>query len=157
MKTEIPALSRRQILATAGTGVAAVAGLSLASGAALASPEEVQAKIKELIGGTEPKAGKVTVSGPEIAENGNTVPIEITVDSPMTDDNYVKAVHVMADGNPAPGVASFYFTPLSGQATAKFRARLAQTQKIKAVALMSDGSAFTGEKEIKVTIGGCGG
>ncbi len=94
---------------------------------------------------------------PEIAENGNTVPLKFEVVSPMTADNYVKAVHVFASGNPNPEIASFHFTPASGKAAASTRMRLAKTQQIIAVAEMSDGSVFRTSKEVKVTIGGCGG
>lgn len=152
------ALSRRQLLTAAGTGLVAAAGLSViaARPAAAADAASVDEQITKLAGGA-PKTGKVKVDGPEIAENGNTVPVTIEVESPMTADNYVKAVHVFADGNPTPVVASFTFTPLAGKAFAKFRIRLAKTQNVKAVATMSDGSSYIGSKEIKVTIGGCGG
>ena len=76
---------------------------------------------------------------PEIAENGNTVPFTISVDSPMTDKDYVKAVHVISTGNPQPGVATFRFTPQSGKAAAASRMRLAETQDVIALAELSDG------------------
>lgn len=163
LKDSPVALSRRQLLTATGTGLVAAAGLSAGlsmvgapRSAAAADTASADEQIKTLSGGKATE-GKVKVDGPEIAENGNTVPVTIEVDSPMTADNYVKAVHVFADGNPTPNVASFTFTPQSGKAFAKFRIRLAKTQNVKAVALMSDGSAFVGAKEIKVTIGGCGG
>ena len=105
----------------------------------------------------EAKAGKVTMKAPEIAENGNAVPLTVSVDSPMDDKSYVKAIYIAADGNPNPGVSVFEFTPLSGKAEVSLRVRLQQTQKIVAVAEMNDGTLFTASREIKVTIGGCGG
>ena len=75
----------------------------------------------------------------------------------MTADNYVKAVHLFADGNPTPAVASLYFTPMSGKAEASSRMRMAGTQNVVAVAEMSDGKVFRASQEVKVTIGGCGG
>ena len=75
----------------------------------------------------------------------------------MTDDNYVQSVLILADGNPEPGVATFNFSPLSGEASATTRIRLAKTQNVVAVAKMSDGSVFMDKKLVKVTIGGCGG
>jgi sulfur-oxidizing protein SoxY len=75
----------------------------------------------------------------------------------MTDQAYVKAIYVAADGNPNPGVSVFEFTPTSGKAEISLRVRLQQTQKIVAVAEMNDGTLFTASREIKVTIGGCGG
>ena len=101
--------------------------------------------------------GKVTLKAPEIAENGNAVPVTVSVESEMSEKSYVKAIYVAADGNPNPGVVTWEFTPLAGKAEVQFRARLAQTQKLVAVAEMNDGSLFTASREIKVTIGGCGG
>ncbi|MFA7429400.1 MAG: thiosulfate oxidation carrier protein SoxY [Rhodospirillaceae bacterium] len=150
------ALSRRRLLTAAGTGLVAAAGLSVVAARPAAAAPTAAEQITKVAGGT-PKEGRVKIDGPEIAENGNTVPVTIEVESPMTADNYVKSVYVFADGNPAPDVASFNFTPQSGKAYAKFRIRLAKTQNVKAVAVMSDGSSYIGSKEIKVTIGGCGG
>jgi sulfur-oxidizing protein SoxY len=103
------------------------------------------------------EAAKVSIELPEIAENGNTVPLSFTVDAPMTADNYVSEVLVVAEGNPNPGVATFHFSPLSGKAEASTRIRLATTQNIIVVAKTSGGQFYTGQKLVKVTIGGCGG
>jgi len=94
---------------------------------------------------------------PEIAENGNTVPMTVSVESPMTEQSYVTDVLVLADGNPNAGVATFHFSPASGVAEANTRIRLASTQNIIAVAKMNDGSFYMASKPVKVTIGGCGG
>ena len=94
---------------------------------------------------------------PEIAENGNTVPMTVTVESPMTEQSHVTEVLVLADGNPNAGVATFHFSPASGVAEANTRIRLAATQNIIAVAKMNDGSFVMASKQVKVTIGGCGG
>ena len=75
----------------------------------------------------------------------------------MTDADYVKAVHLFAEGNPIPAVATFYFTPLCGKAVCSTRIRMAATQNIVAVAETSKGELYTGKTEVKVTIGGCGG
>jgi len=104
-----------------------------------------------------PQSGKVTLKAPEIAENGNAVPLTVSVESEMSEKSYVKAIYVAADGNPNPGVAVFEMTPLSGKAEIALRVRLQQTEKIVAVAEMSDGSLYTASREVKVTIGGCGG
>ena len=85
------------------------------------------------------------------------MPLNFEVESPMSDKDYVKAVHFFADGNPNPALANFFFTPMSPKAAAQIRIRLAQTQNIVAVAEMSDGKLYTAKKEVKVTIGGCGG
>jgi sulfur-oxidizing protein SoxY len=123
----------------------------------LAKPSDVEAELKKLFGERKPADGRVKLDLPAIAENGLVVPLTIDVESPMTDADHVKAVHVFADGNPLPGVASFYFTPAAGKASASTRIRLAQTQNIVAIAEMSDGKLFTARQEVKVTIGGCGG
>ena len=103
------------------------------------------------------KPGRVKLQLPPVAENGHSVAMTVSVESPMTDKDHVKAVHIVADGNPNPGVASFQFTPASGKCEVQFRARMAQTQKLIAVAEMSDGSLWSATREVKVTIGGCGG
>ncbi|EKV27116.1 Sulfur oxidation protein SoxY [Caenispirillum salinarum AK4] len=151
------AMSRRQVFFSIGGVAAAGVGMTLMPGLAKASPEEVQKAIKEMIGDTTPQEGKVSLDLPEIAENGNTVPVGVSVDSPMTQDSYVKAVHLMADGNPSPEVITFKFTPQSGRAEASTRMRLAQTQNVVAFAEMSDGSVYRAAQPVKVTIGGCGG
>ena len=149
-------LTRRQALAyTAGAFALAVGGVR--AGTALAGTDETMAAIKAFSGGAEPEAGMLTLGAPEIAENGNTVPISVTVDSPMTDDDYVKSVAVFAEGNPRPDVIVFHFTPLSGDAAATTRMRLAKTQNVVAVALTSTGKVYMDKREVKVTIGGCGG
>jgi sulfur-oxidizing protein SoxY len=146
--------SRREFVAN--TATAAVAATALPS-LALAKPEDVTAEIKKLYGDKPIAAGKIKLDLPTIAENGLVVPLNFEVESPMTDKDYVKSVHFFADGNPLPALANFHFTPLSPKAAAQIRIRLAQTQNIVAVAEMSDGKLYTAKKEVKVTIGGCGG
>jgi|SRR4051812_18293400 len=148
------AINRRQAFLLGGGFVA----LTVLPMAANAEPSNDAAEmIKKFTGGKEAAKGKITLDLPEIAENGNTVPLALTVESPMTSDNYVKEVLFVADGNPNAGVATLMFTPMSGKAEASIRIRLAQTQNVIAVAKMSDGSLFTERKTVKVTIGGCGG
>ncbi|WP_315778326.1 MULTISPECIES: thiosulfate oxidation carrier protein SoxY [unclassified Bradyrhizobium] len=148
------AINRRQAFLLGGGFVA----LTVLPMAANAEPSNDAAEmIKKFTGGKEAAKGKITLDLPEIAENGNTVPLALTVESPMTPDNYVKEVLFVADGNPNAGVATLMFTPMSGKAEASIRIRLAQTQNVIAIAKMSDGSLFTERKTVKVTIGGCGG
>lgn len=150
------ALSRRDLLsAAAATGVGAIL-VTLFPLTADATPADVKKYLSGILPGTY-QQGKITISAPQIAENGNTVPIGISVDSPMTPQNYVKTIVVAADGNPLPGVAKIDLSPANGQANVDFRIRLAQTQTITAVAQMSDGSLYSASRLIKVTIGGCGG
>lgn len=148
------AINRRQAFLL-GDGFVALTVLPMAANA---EPSNDAAElIKKFTGGKEAAKGKITLDLPEIAENGNTVPLALTVESPMTAENYVKEVLFVADGNPNAGVATLMFTPMSGKAEASIRIRLAQTQNVIAVAKMSDGSLFTERKTVKVTIGGCGG
>ena len=156
-QTKTTGISRRAVLGAAGVGVAAAAGSVFAPKAALATAEDVQAEIGKLQGGAGAKEGKVTVDLPQIAENGRTVPITVIVESPQSEADYVKAIHILAEVNPVPVIAHYELTPLSGMAKVATRIRLAKTQDVFAVAEMSDGSVWTGKKTVKVTIGGCGG
>ncbi len=149
-----PVASRRQVL----TGLAAVPLLlAMNPKLALASASQVEAEIKKLFGDKAIGSGKIKLDAPQIAENGLVVPVTIEVESPMTDADYVKAVHIFADGNPLPGVVTYRFTPASGKAIVSFRMRLAQTQNVVCLAEMSNGSVHMAKTEVKVTIGGCGG
>ncbi|MCR6735067.1 MAG: thiosulfate oxidation carrier protein SoxY [Afipia sp.] len=146
--------TRRETLA-----LAAIAGLAafLAPKMVFADEAAVAAEIKKLYGDKKLESGKIKLDVPEIAENGLVVPINVEVESPMTEQDYVKAVHVFADGNPLPGVVSYKFTPACGKASASTRMRLAQTQNIICIAEMSNGQLHMAKANIKVTIGGCGG
>lgn len=148
-------ITRRQALALgAGAAVLTVAGLPRL---AFADDAKVQAAIDAFSGGTAPETGTVSLTAPEIAENGNTVPIGVSVDSPMTEADHVTAVILLAAGNPQPGVATFHFSPMSGAAEATTRMRLAKTQDVIALAKTSTGKVYMDRKSVKVTIGGCGG
>ena len=118
---------------------------------------EFAAALKKTLGDAQAKDGKVAIQAPEIAENGATVPIMVKVDAPITAESYVKRITVLADGNPNPEVAVFTLGPRSGKAEIATRVRLAKTQNVVAVAELSDKSLWIAKKEIKVTIGGCGG
>ncbi len=150
-------MGRRDALAAIGGGAVALIGAVSVSGPALAKPADAAASMKKFTGGKPAKSGRVRIKLPPIAENGNTVPMTISVDSPMTDSDYVKAVHVVSEGNPRPDVATFHFTPASGKAQVTTRIRLIKTQNIVAVAEMSDGTLYRAVRNVKVTIGGCGG
>ncbi|CCF20340.1 Sulfur oxidation protein SoxY, thiosulfate-binding subunit [Pseudorhizobium banfieldiae] len=147
-------ITRRQMLGvSAGFALMSVAGTRIA----LADVEATDKFIMEFTGGKKPETGKITLTAPEIAENGNTVPVSVEVESAMIDGDLVESVLLVADGNPNPDVATFHFTAMSGTAAATTRMRLAKTQNVIAVAKMADGSVFMDKKEVKVTIGGCGG
>lgn len=154
MPGDSPHRTRRQALRLA---MLAAAAAVIAPHTSLADVKAVEAELKKLYGDKTMAEGRIRLDVPQIAENGLVVPISVEVESPMTDADHVKAVHVFADGNPLPGVVTFRFTPLAGKAMASTRMRLAQTQNIVCVAEMSDGKLFTAKAEVKVTIGGCGG
>ena len=146
--------SRRDVLGLAVAGAAAAIAVPTA---ALATPEKVAEEIKKLFGDKKLLPGKIKLDLPSIAENGLVVPLGFEVESPMTEKDYVKSVHFFAEGNPTVNVAAYYFSPLAPKAAAAVRIRLAKSQEIVAVAEMSNGEVYTARKEVKVTIGGCGG
>jgi sulfur-oxidizing protein SoxY len=148
-------LDRRRFALAAAAG-AAVAGLSPALMAQDAGEGSEQA-VRRVLGDAKPIEGKVLVELPEIAENGNTVPFTVSVDSPMSPADHVRTIHIIATANPQPGVASFRFTSLSGKATVASRMRLARTQDVIVIAELSDGRFLMSKRNVKVTIGGCGG
>lgn len=139
-------LTRRDVCAT-GLAAAAVAATGLP---ALATADATREVMMAFTGGAEPAMGGVDLGTPEIAENGGTVPVSVGAEG-ATD------ILLLAEGNPSPGVATFHFGPLAGAAMATTRIRLAQTQNVIAVAKMADGSFQMAKREVKVTIGGCGG
>lgn len=149
-------MNRRRAMGFLGCGAVAAASLIYAP-SVYADTASMNASIAKLFGDRAIKDGGIEIDMQEIAENGNMVPFAVSVESPMTEDNYVKSIHMFAEGNPNPNMAVFHFTPASGVAKAKSRMRLAKTQKIVAIAEMSDGTLVRGSREIKVTIGGCGG
>jgi len=138
-------LNRRKmlVLSTAGAAVTVFGALP-----AFASATEDA--IAKFTGGADVGEGGVELTAPEIADNGNTVPIEVSAPGAV-------AVTIFADGNPTPGVATFKFGPLAGSQFASTRIRLAGTQNVIAVAQMEDGSYKQASANVKVTIGGCGG
>ncbi len=148
-------MTRRQAL-TASAALAAFAAFGTGITPAFAA-NDLEEMSKKFTGGAKPVEGMIKLDLPEIAENGNTVPVTVTVESPMTEKDYVSEVILLADGNPRAGIAPFHFTPLSGVAEANTRIRLANTQNIVAIAKTSDGKFYTASKQVRVTIGGCGG
>lgn len=149
-------VTRRHVLVLTGAAAAA-ASVGLLPSIAAADKAAVDDAIKMKTGGKSTQSGKITLDLPQIAENGNTVPIGIEVDSPMSGSDYVKSVHIFAEGNPNPDVASAHFTPANGVAKVSTRMRLLKTQNIHVVAEMSNGKMYRESVEVKVTIGGCGG
>jgi sulfur-oxidizing protein SoxY len=103
----------------------------------LATPAEADAEIAKFTGGKAAENGKIAVDLPEIAENGNTVPLSIKVDSPMRADDYVSDIVVVGDANPNPGIVRFHLTPVSGRAEVATRIRLGATGTVTVLAKTS--------------------
>jgi sulfur-oxidizing protein SoxY len=142
------------------TGTTRLAGgLALASVVAArpgrATPDTMQAAIKNVVGEAPVRKGKVTIDVPPLVENGNTVPVTISVDSPMTAADHVKAIHVFNEKNPQPNVIAVHLGPRAGKAALSTRIKLADAQKIVAVAQLSDGSFWSDEADVIVTIAAC--
>ena len=112
--------------------------------------------MRAIIGDATPVEGRIKLDLPDTAENGNVVPFTVSVESPMTEQDNVKAVHLFSTGNPKPDIASAYFAPINGKAVFSSRMRLGRTQDVIAIAEMSDGKVYIGRRNVKVTIGGCG-
>lgn len=110
-----------------------------------------------LVAGAKPLEGKITLELPEVAENGNFVPLTVSVDSPMTDQDYVKTIHILSTSNPVARIASFHLSPANGIAKVQSRIRLAKSQEVIALAHLSNGLMLLGTTTVKVTIGGCAG
>jgi len=134
-----------------GAGLAAAAMAAGAGLPAFAASDATQAAIAAFTGGATPAEGGVELGTPEIAENGNTVPVEVSA------PDSVVSIMLLADGNPNPGVVTFHFGELAGSRSASTRIRLAKTQNVVAVAKNADGSFGMASRQVKVTIGGCGG
>jgi sulfur-oxidizing protein SoxY len=120
-----------------------------------ADPKEAQEAIAKLIGNAKVNKGKVTLDLPQLVENGNTVSMSVKVDSPMTDQEYVKAIHVFTEKNPQPYVVTCHLGPRAGRAQVATRIRLADSQTVTAIAEMNDGSFWSQEVNVIVTLAAC--
>jgi sulfur-oxidizing protein SoxY len=149
--------SRRAVLAGAGAaGAAGALGVPLITvRPAMATPDKMQAAIKAVVGEAPVKKGKVTLDIPPLVENGNTVAMTVTVESPMTAADHVKVVHVFNEKNPQPNVIDAYFGPRAAKASFSSRIRLADTQTLVAIAEMSDGSFWSDQVDVIVTLAAC--
>jgi sulfur-oxidizing protein SoxY len=144
--------SRREIVGgIARAALASIVRLEPAS----ATPASMKAAIRGVVGEAEVKKGKVHVDIPALVENGNAVSLVVQVDSPMTETDHVKAIHVFNELNPQPNVISAYLGPRAGFAKITTRFRLADTQTVVAIAEMSDGSFSSGSADVVVTIPAC--
>ena len=127
----------------------------LATKSSRATPATMLAAIKKVVGEAPLRKGKVTIDVPPLVENGNTVPLTVAVESPMTATDYVKAIHVFNEKNPQPNVIGAHLGPRAGKARLSTRIKLADAQKIVAVAELSDGSFWSADADVIVTIAAC--
>ena len=147
-----PATTRRRFLTVAGgLGVAQLLAIRPSG----ATPASMAAAIRRVVGEADVRDGKVGIEAPPLVENGNSVSITVAVDSPMTAADHVKGIHIFNEKNPQPNVASFHFGPRAGRASVSTRIRLADSQKVVAIAELSDGSFWSASLDLIVTIAAC--
>lgn len=148
--------SRRDFLLAAG-GLTAALGLRavVAAAPAHATPAAMQAAIEKVVGSARVTAGKVRLELPPLSENGHAVPLTVRVESPMTEAEHVRAVHVFTEKNPQPDVATFHLGPRAGRARVATRIRLADTQTVVAICELSDGSFWSDHATVVVTLAAC--
>jgi sulfur-oxidizing protein SoxY len=146
--------TRRDVLGFAGA-LTLAGTIPVSVRPARAVPEEMQTAIAKVVGDAKINTGKVKVDIPPLVENGNTVPCSVSVESPMTEADHVKAIHLFTDRNPQPNVIGIRLGQRAGRAEFATRIRLAETQSVVAIAEMSDGSFWSGSVEVMITLGAC--
>ena len=151
----LQATRRRFLIDTAALAGAAGIWLPLATGPASATPASMRAAIRKVVGEAPVTKGRLKIDLPPLIENGNAVSLTVAVESPMTVEDHVKAIHVFTEKNPQPNVISVQLGPRAGRATFSSRIRLADSQKVIAIAQMSDGSFWSDEIEVIVTLAAC--
>ncbi len=151
-----PIPTRRRFLAFTGSA-AAIGALPVAISVrpVEATPETMASAIRTITGGATVQSGKVKLDIPPLVENGNSVPMTVSVTSPMTATDYVKSIHVFNEKNPQPNLGNFYLGPRAGRAQVATRVRLADSQKIIAIAKLSDGSFWSTTADVVVTLAAC--
>ncbi len=147
--------TRRHFLELAG-GAAVAGGVPLVTvRPADATPAMLSSAIRNVVGEAAVHSGKVKLDIPPLVENGNTVPMTVSVISPMTAEDHVKSIHVFNEKNPQPNIGNFYLSPASGRAQVSTRIRLADSQKVVAIARLSDDSFWSVSVDVVVTLAAC--
>ena len=147
--------SRRQFLGLAG-GAAVLGALpTVTVRPAEATPATLASAIQNVTGGAAVRTGKVKLDIPPLVENGNTVPMTVTVAHPMAPEDHVRSIHVFNEKNPQPNIGNFYLGPHAGRAQVSTRIRLADSQKIVAIARLSDGTFWSASVDVIVTLAAC--
>jgi len=151
---DLPFVTRRRILKAAAALTVGGGALQIVRSAE-STPATMQAAIRTIVGENQINTGKVTLDIPPLVENGNTVACSVTVDSPMTPSDYVKAIHIFNEKNPQPNVIGVHLGPRAGRARFSTRIRLADTQRVIAIAQLSDGSFWSDSVDVVITLGAC--
>jgi sulfur-oxidizing protein SoxY len=147
--------NRRDILKAAGALTLAGPATLLAIRPSGATPETMKAAIDKIVGTAKVTKGKVAIDIPPLVENGNVVPLTVTVDTPVTATNYVKAIHVVNEKNPLPNIISVTMGPRAGKAAISARIRLSTAQQVVAIAELSDGTFWSDSADVIVTVAAC--
>jgi len=142
------------VLATRRAFLAAT-GAALIVRPAHATPDTMKSAIRQVVGSTPVRPGRIKLDLPPLVENGNSVTMTVTVDSPMTASDHVKAIHVFTEKNPQPNVISATLGPRAGRAELQTRIRLADTQTVIAICELSDGSFWSDKVDVVITLGAC--
>jgi sulfur-oxidizing protein SoxY len=147
----------RRLFLRRSAGAAAAAGIASAWPVAQsgATPAAMQEAIRSIVGEAELRQGKIVLDIPSLVENGNAVPLSLSVDSPMSASDHVKGIHIVNEKNPQPQVISVALGPRAGRARLATRIKLADSQKVVAIAEMSDGSFWTASADVIVTLAAC--
>ncbi|WJR80481.1 SoxY-related AACIE arm protein [Bradyrhizobium sp. NP1] len=147
--------TRRRFLKLTGSAAVAAALPVITLRPLEATPAMLASAIRNVVGEAPVRTGKVKLDIPPLVENGNTVPMTVSVDSPMTAEDHVKSIHVFNEKNPQPNIGNFYLTPQAGRAQVATRIRLADSQKVVAIAQLSDGSFWQAAVDVVVTLAAC--
>ncbi|MEI6836665.1 MAG: SoxY-related AACIE arm protein [Alcaligenaceae bacterium] len=135
--------------------IGAAAASVLPAVKAFATVDDATQAVDKILGNQKAKVGRVNLEIPPLVENGNLVTMKVAVESPMSEADYVRAIHIVAEGNPLPNVVSFYLSPRAGLAAITTRIRLGDSQRVRAIAQMSDGSFWQGDAATLVTLAAC--
>jgi len=147
--------TRRSFLGLAGSAAAIGIVPIVRVRPAAATPETMAAAIRNVVGTAAVHTGRVKLDVPPLVENGNTVPMTVSVTSPMTPEDYVKSIHIFNEKNPQPNIGNFYLGPQAGRAQISTRIRLADSQKIIAIARLSDDTLWSVSADVVVTLAAC--
>ena len=147
--------TRRQFLGLAGDAAVLGAVPIVTLRPTEATPASLASAIRNVTGGAPVKTGKIKLDMPPLVENGNTVPMTVSVASPMAPEDFVRSIHVFNEKNPQPNIGNFYLGPHAGRAQVSTRIRLADSQKVVAIARLSDGSFWSVSVDVVVTLAAC--